>query len=153
MIPRGSTPSKASVSGKAQGSRTIRAMRPLTRRLFFPVVILVIAGFLTWNGRHRRATEMAAMEAFASQVVSGGAAGATEPVLEQAVRRRLADRRAYTLEVREGDGGPAPDGAASHVVMVRVDGLAFLGLRCRYDSDPDRMAIVGMFEPGAGAVE
>lgn len=79
--------------------------------------------------------------------------GATEPVLEQVVRKRLTEGRAYTLEVREGDGGPSPDGAASHVIMVQVDGLAYLGLRCRYDSDPDRMAIVGWFEPGAGAVE
>jgi hypothetical protein len=123
-------------------------MRGPVRRFVFPVLIIAIAAFLTIKGKSDRAAQSRAVEAFALQAVSGGPLGATEELIATALRQRLPRNRSLTVEVRDGDGGPAPDGSASHVVMVRVDDLAYLGLRCRYDSDPGKMAIVGVFDAG-----
>jgi hypothetical protein len=104
---------------------------------------------ISYLARTGRVTQEAQVQAFGEQFLAGGSIGATEPLLVETILKRLPKDRVLTVEVRDGDGGPAPDGAASHVIMIRADGLAALGLRCRYDSDPSKMAIVGVFEPGS----
>ncbi len=116
----------------------------------FPILTLLIAGAITLFSRVQQTAQRETVRAFVEQVVAGGSAGATEPLLLDLVLKRLPRGRTLLVEVRDGDGGPAPDGAASHVAIVRADGLAALGLRCRYDADPATMAIVGLFEPGTG---
>lgn len=123
-------------------------MRQVIRRLLFPILIVGIAAFLTIKGSIDRDREREAVRAFATAAVLGGHLGATEPFIADALRASLPPNRVYSVEVRDGDGGPAPDGSASHVVMVRRDGLAYIGLRCRYDPDPGKIAVVGVFEPG-----
>lgn len=123
-------------------------MRPIARRFLFPILILVFAGMISYLSRTGRETQSQAVQRFAEQFLAGGSTGTTDPLIAETVLRRLPKDQALTVEVRDGDGGPAPDGSASHVVMIRANGLAALGLRCRYDSDPARMAIVGVFEPG-----
>ena len=125
-------------------------MHRIARRLLFPILIVAIAVGVSTFGRTRTAQSRAAVERFAIQVLSGGASGATDPFVESLMRQRLPVGGGLSVEVRDGDGGPAPDGAASHVVMVKRDGLAVTGLRVRYDPDPARMAVVGIFEPGIG---
>jgi hypothetical protein len=127
----------------------MRSLRT-SRVWLFPILTLLIAGSVTLFSRAQQATQREAVRVFVEQVVGGGPAGATEPLLLDLLVTRLPRGRTLLVEVREGDGGPAPDGAASHVAIVRADGLAALGLRCRYDADPSSMAIVGLFEPGTG---
>lgn len=126
-------------------------MRSWKRRLVFPILILAVAGFFTWQGFRDRAVQRPKVEAFATQVLTGGPYGATDAFIEDAIRRHLVPGTPYTFSIHEGDGGPAPDGAASHIILVERSGTGgvetVVGLRCRYDPDPARMAIVGLFEP------
>lgn len=79
-------------------------------------------------------------------LADGPAKGATDPTLVRLARSSVGDAR-FTLEAREGDGGPGADGAATHSVMVVVDGAPILGLRVRYDRDPARRAVIGIWRP------
>ncbi len=128
-------------------------MRLLLRRLLFPIAIVVIAAAIMFFSRRGTDVQRSSVGAFVSSVLGGGPTGSTDRLIMTELQRRLQTvmqpGEAIEIEVRDGDGGPAPDGAASHVVMLRVKGLAAVGLRCRYDSDPTRMAIVGVFEPGS----
>jgi hypothetical protein len=121
----------------------------LRRRLLFPILILVVAGGLHLFSQRGAEAKRAAMAGFASEVLRGGDARATDPLIVREIARRFASGTEFEVEIRDGDGGPVRDGAATHVAMVRIRGLAALGLRCRYDSDPSRWAIVGVFEPGS----
>jgi hypothetical protein len=118
----------------------------------FPILTLLIAGSITILSRSRATAEREAVRVFVEQFVGGGPVGATQPFLVDIVLGKLPRGRTLLVDIRDGDGGPAPDGAASHVAIVRADGLAALGLRCRYDADPAAMAVVGVFEPGHAPV-
>ena len=122
-------------------------MRPLVRRLLFPIVILGVAWALTVYTRQAATQQRAIVAAFGEDLGHGGSWAGTDQLLVATLRPRLTDWQGVTVEIRDGDGGPVPDGSASHVAILRRGGLAWLGLRCRYDPDPARMAIVGFFEP------
>lgn len=117
------------------------------RRAFFPIAILVVAGLLTLQSRWEAPRRLEAAELLVREVLAGGAeTGATDPMLAALARSTVGDAR-FTLEVREGDGGPAADDAATHSVMVVVEGTPILGLRVRYDRDPARRAVIGVWRP------
>jgi hypothetical protein len=120
--------------------------RGWVRRAFFPIAILVVAGLVTLQSRWEAPRRLEAAQLLARDVIAGGTEiGATDPALVRLARSAVGDAR-FTLEAREGDDGPGADGAATHVVMV-VDGSPILGLRVRYDRDPARRAVIGVWRP------
>jgi hypothetical protein len=126
-------------------------MRSWRRRLVFPILILGIAAWLSWQGQRDRAAQRPAVEAFAQQILNGGPYAATEQILVDAIRRYVPVPNSFAFSVEDRDGGPAPDGSASHVILITSGSSGrmkpVVGLRCRYDPDPARIAIVGVFEP------
>ncbi|MDZ4753398.1 MAG: hypothetical protein SGJ11_02750 [Phycisphaerae bacterium] len=124
-------------------------MNRVLRRVLLPITIIGIALALSWWGNRDGDDRRAAVTSFVAGVMGGGDAGASLPLIVEAARSRIPAGEAIEVEVRDGDGGPSPHGAASHVAMIRVRGLAALAVRVRYDPDPAQMAIVGWFEPGS----
>lgn len=130
--------------------RFVRPLRPLLRRAFFPIAILAIAGFLTLRSRWEAPAQRDEVASLARAVLTGsGEVGATDPLILDLVRRDWREASALDdaveLDVREGDTGPVADGLATHTVMVTTAGGASLGLRVRYDRDPARRAVIGVW--------
>jgi len=89
-----------------------------------------------------------ALAAFVEAALRGGDLAATEPFVARALAVRLEEVDPATLrvEIREGeplDGPGGPRGATHHAIVSR-DGQPWILLRCRYDSDPTRRALVGV---------
>jgi hypothetical protein len=124
------------------------AARPLRQTLVFPILILLVAGGLALWSRQQAPVRREMAATFVADALAGRSLGKTHELVAQEFRQQVAAAKSeLTVEIREGDGGPAPDGSASHVAILRRDGLAWLGLRLRVEPDPTRSAIVGIFRP------
>ncbi len=121
-------------------------MRSLLRRVLFPILILAVAGIIALNSTSSEGKRLA-IASFVEQGLRSGEWGATERFLVDRLKPLLAKESSLAVEITEGDGGPTPDGAASHVAMLQKEGKPWLGLRCRYDPDPRRLAVLGFFQP------
>ncbi|MBL9147792.1 MAG: hypothetical protein JNM94_03780 [Phycisphaerae bacterium] len=122
--------------------------RRLLRLAVFPILIVGVAAFFQWRGNQSAHTD-APTSAIEAIVVgaANGAWGDTDPLVRSNLAPHLPTLPpkdgSIALRIELADASVRAATGATHLVTVLESGAPRLIVRCRYDPDPLRRAIVG----------